>query len=67
MDRVMKHKHAEIVIAWANGATIQYQSPTTDKWYDVVNVNQLGEGDNYLEPNPLHPEYDWYDNWRIKP
>lgn len=51
----MKHKNAEIAIAWINGAAIQYQSPTTDEWYDVVDVNKLEEGDNYLTPNPLHP------------
>jgi hypothetical protein len=60
------HKHAEILIKWINGADIQYQSPTTDKWLDVPNVNNLDEGDNYLRPNPLHPEYDYFENWRVK-
>lgn len=63
----MKHKNAEIAIAWINGASIQYQSPTTDEWYDVVDVNKLEEDDNYLTPNPLHPDYDYFENWRIKP
>jgi hypothetical protein len=62
----MKHKHAEIICAWVNGATIQYQSPTTDEWFDVANVNTLDDNDNYLEPNPLHPDYDYFKNWRIK-
>ncbi len=63
----MKHKHAKIIIAWVGGANIQYQSPTTDEWFDVCDVNKLDEGNNYLDPNPLHPDYDWFDNWRVKP
>jgi hypothetical protein len=60
------HKHAEILIKWINGADIQVQSPTTDKWSDVPNVNNLDEGNNYLCPNPLHPDYDYFENWRVK-
>lgn len=63
----MKHKHAEIIALWVQGLPIQYQSPTTDEWLDVPDVNTLGEGNNYLEPSPLHPEYDYYENWRVKP
>lgn len=62
----MRHKHADIIIAWVNGATIEYQSPTTDEWFEVPNVNDLDQDRNYLEPNPLHPEYDYNTTWRIK-
>lgn len=62
-----KHKHAEIICAWVNGAAIQGQSPTTDEWFDVPGVAQLGEDRNYLEPSPLHPDYGWWPNWRIAP
>lgn len=61
----MKHKHAEIIKAWVDGAHIQGQSPTTDEWIDVADASTLDE--NYLDPNPLHPSYDWWENWRIKP
>lgn len=60
----MRHKHADIIIAWVNGATIQGQSPSTDEWIDVPHINKLDKG--YLEPSPLHPDYDWWPNWRIK-
>lgn len=29
----MKHKHAELIYAWADGAEIQYFD--TDEWYDA--------------------------------
>jgi hypothetical protein len=62
-----KHKHAGIVAAWVNGARIQGQSPTTDGWFDVPAADRLGEDQNYLEPSPIHPDYDWWPNWRIAP
>lgn len=63
----MKHKHAEIICAWVNGASIQGQSPNTDEWIDVPNVDKLSDDSNYLEPSPIHPEYDWWENWRVRP
>lgn len=63
----MKHKHAEIIVAWVYGASIQGLSPSTDEWVDIPDVKDLGVGDNYLEPSPIHPDYDWWKNWRIKP
>jgi hypothetical protein len=56
---MMKHKNAEIIIAWVNGADVCYQSPTTDQWFDVPNVNKLGQDRSYLDPSPIHPEYDY--------
>ena len=29
-----KHKHADLINAWADGAIIQYKSRTTKKWED---------------------------------
>lgn len=60
------HKHYDIIHMWILGHDIQGQSPTTDEWIDVPNVNELGKNNNYLEPSPLHPEFDWWPNWRIK-
>lgn len=42
-------------------------APTTDEWMDVPDVDKLGDGGNYLEPSPIHPDYDWYTSWRVKP
>lgn len=57
------HKNAEIICAWVNGARIQYQSPTTDEWCDVPAAVDME--DEYLKPNPIHPDYAWFPNWRV--
>jgi hypothetical protein len=64
---VKSHKHAAIIIEWVMGKSIQGQSPSTDEWIDVPDVNDLDNGNNYLSPSPIHPSYDWWDNWRVKP
>lgn len=58
------HKNAEVIIAWAKGFKIQYQSISTDMWYDTPSIEDLGKDDNYREPNPIHPDYA-YMEWRI--
>jgi hypothetical protein len=63
----MKHRHAEIIKLWIDGAHIQGLSPYTDEWIDVPDAALLMEGDNDFEPSPINPEYSWWDNWRVKP
>jgi hypothetical protein len=63
----IKHKHADIICAWVCGAPVQGQSPSTGEWVDVPAAHLLGQGSNYLEPSPIHPDYDWWPNWRIAP
>ena len=46
-----RHIHADLIIAWANGATIQYKRNATGKWIDV-------------DSNPLWSNWTEY---RIKP
>lgn len=60
-----KHKNAGIICAWVMGASIQGQSPSTDEWIDIPDATDLYNDDNFLEPHPIHPEYDWWENWRI--
>lgn len=60
----MRHKNAAIIIAWINGATIEVQSPTTDQWTIVPMAAKLGQDNVYLDPSPIHPEYD-YMRFRI--
>ena len=52
----MKHKNAEVIIAWANGETIQYKE--NDQW-----VNLTYHNNDNVSPN-------WNDSnieWRVKP
>lgn len=59
------HKNAQIICKWVNGANIQFYSENEGAWFDVPNVNNLDEGNNYLTPNPLHPDYDGTE-YRVK-
>jgi hypothetical protein len=48
----MKHKHADLIIAWANGAKIQYRAvPGEGEWCD----------------EPRHLIWEEYAEYRIKP
>jgi len=47
----MRHKHADLIIAWANGAKIQTRYKFSSKWYDVVDT----------------PIWTDYQEYRIKP
>lgn len=59
--------HADIICDWVKGASIQGQSPSTDEWLDIYDFRDIGEGQNFLDVSPIHPEYAWWSNWRIKP
>ena len=48
-----RHKHADLIIAWANGAQIQVLNTYDGKWYDVVDEAPLWKGENYrIKPEP---------------
>lgn len=62
-----KHKNSEIIAAWANGLDIEYQSQKIPLWFPVPNINDLDIADNFFRPSPIHPDYSYLFNWRIKP
>jgi hypothetical protein len=47
----MKHKHAELIIAWANGAKIQHRWLHL-KWEDVINPNWDLGFEYRIKPEP---------------
>lgn len=61
----MKHKNAEVICAWVNGVTVQHLT-MENRWKDAPAATKLIEGDNFLEPHPIHPDYDHLE-WRVKP
>lgn len=61
----MKHPNADVITAWVMGAELEVQSPTTDEWMPVPAATDLGQGRQFLEPHPLHPDYD-YMTYRVK-
>lgn len=32
------HKHRDLIIAWANGAEIQYYWSLSDRWFDIAEI-----------------------------
>ncbi len=49
-----RHKHADLIIAWANGAEIEFQSDTGN-WYGVPSHPCWSEGAEY-RIKPVKPE-----------
>ena len=47
-----RHKHADVIIAWAEGKDVQIWSPATDRWQDLTKASP-----HFLEEN----------EYRIKP
>lgn len=54
----MKHKHADLIKAWADGAQIQYYRGVGN-WEDIDNPNWLGVGEYRIKPMPK-PDFYTY-------
>ena len=53
MGDVMKHKHAELIHAWADGAQIQWRDPKDDeRWSDIRIPNWLEDCEYRIKPEP---------------
>jgi hypothetical protein len=68
----MKHKHAEIIKAWADGAEIQFLN-CSDNWIDVDNPRWHKEGEYRIKPEEKKPVVRWLwakqcaEDWLISP
>ena len=56
----MKHKHVELIKAWADGAEIEYRDLDAP-WHVRPNPSWLGSGEYRIKPEPK-PDYsnDWH-------
>ena len=53
MGDEMKHKHAEFIHAWADGAKIQWRDPKDDeRWSDIRMPNWLEDCEYRIKPEP---------------
>jgi hypothetical protein len=43
---IVKHKHCEVIKAWADGAKIQIQAPSGE-WFDLTESSPLWNGPSY--------------------
>ncbi len=51
-----KHKHYEVIVAWAEGKPIQFRLGVNDKWIDWLHL-----------PDRDPPSFSDRLDWRIKP
>jgi hypothetical protein len=49
-----KHKHADLIIAWANGAKIQVKNGLGD-WIDVGSPTWSGQAEYRIKPERVWP------------
>jgi hypothetical protein len=57
-DQDMKrHKHADAIIAWANGEAVEYKGPTDESWGSLLNASEAFAA----------PGFYSCDKYRVKP
>lgn len=57
-----RHKHADLIIAWANGAEIEYYHKNFKSW-NPANAPVWREDIEYrIKPKPLIKKYQWACN-----
>lgn len=49
----MKHKHADLIHAWADGAQIQHHHKFEDRWDDVPNPRWIDDHNYRIKPEPI--------------
>lgn len=47
-----KHKHYDLIIAWANGAPVQFQVNFTKEWVDIKNPSWSSHYEYRIKPEP---------------
>lgn len=45
-----RHKHADLIIAWANGEQIQYYDDLIERWIDIDKPNWLQNTEYRIKP-----------------
>jgi hypothetical protein len=48
----MKHKHADLIHAWADGAQIQWRDSKYEPWSDLKTPNWIGDCEYRIKPEP---------------
>lgn len=58
----MKHKHAEVIKAWADGAPVQFLSPSTGQWQECGDDTPawLPHYEYRVKPEPVKLRYRRY-------
>lgn len=59
----MRHKYFDLIVAWAGGAEIQYQTRYSDGWNDALTPSWNGDFNFRIKPQP-HPYQDLIDAYK---
>jgi hypothetical protein len=61
----MKHKHADLIHAWVDGAKIQWRDPKDDeRWSDIRIPNWLEDCEYRIKPEPVPDRIVVTELWR---
>lgn len=53
-----RHRHADVIIAWANGEDVQVRNSVTGEWADLRAAAPTFNGDEYrVKPKPVIRKY----------
>lgn len=50
------HKHADVIIAWANGAEIQFKEKNSSQWVDCVTSPSWLSDSYRVKPERVYPK-----------
>ena len=56
----MRHKHADLIIAWANGAKIQTYRLLQDEWIDTFAPAWVEDSRYRIKPEPKPDVVEYY-------
>ena len=56
----MRHKHADVITAWANGKSVSFFDPLTKKWLKYLGGQPFFNVDLEWRIDPKEPE--WWEN-----
>lgn len=73
----MKHKHCELIKAWAEGADIEYKHSDRSDWERIKNPIWNGMGEYRIKPKEtkkikmecwmVYSRLEWYEEGKLKP
>lgn len=65
MEQNKRHKHADLIIAWANGVEIQYQY-LIGKWFDTKTPTWREDIKYRIKPKLEYIPFEWEDREQLR-